>query len=87
MAFESEQGVIAHHPTAIVSDLDELLATCLDLNADARGLGIERIFKELFHHGYGPLYYLAGGDFVGNGFGKNVNLAHDVGWPVGQSLR
>src|ERR1700756_3117212 len=83
MSLEGKQRVVGHHPTSVVGNLDELLATRLHLNADARGLGIQSIFQKFFHHRCGPLHHLAGGDLVGNGFGKNVDLAHEVlGWPV-----
>src|ERR1700740_2626514 len=77
MALEGKQRVVAHHPTTVVGDLDELFATRLDLDADTRGLGIESVLEKFFHHGCGPLHHLAGGDLVGNGFGKHVDFSHN----------
>jgi len=81
MPFKGQQSVVADHTTTIVRDLNELLASRFDLDANAIGGGVERIFEQFFHHGGGPLHHFAGGDLVGNGFGKNMNLAHVCWWP------
>ncbi len=49
MPLKRQQGIVAYHATAVVSDLDELLSARLDLNCDSRGAGIERIFQEFFY--------------------------------------
>ena len=76
MALEGQQGVVAHHAAAVVGDLDELLAAGLDLDLDAGGAGIERIFEQFLDHRSRPLHHFAGGDLVGNVFRKNVDSAH-----------
>src|SRR5580704_17065915 len=77
MALESQQSIIAHHAAAVVSDLDELLAAGFNLNPDAGCARIERIFDQLLGHRSRTLHHFAGGDLVGNVFGKNVNSAHE----------
>src|SRR5580700_7519908 len=77
MALESQQSIIAHHAAAVVSDLDELLAAGFNLNPDAGCARIERIFEQLLGHRSRTLHHFAGGDLVGNAFGKNVDSAHE----------
>ena len=77
VTLEGQQGVVTNHAASVVGDLDELLAAGFDLNLDAGGTGVERIFQKFLDHGGGALHDFAGGDFVGNGFGKNVDLTHD----------
>jgi hypothetical protein len=48
-----------------------------DLNANARGTGVQRVLQQLLHHRRGTLDHLAGGDLVGDSFGKNVDFAHE----------
>ncbi len=76
MAFEGQQRVVAHHAAAVVGDLDELLAPGLNLDLNAGGAGIERIFEQLLGHRSRTLHHFAGGDLVGNVFRKNVDSAH-----------
>ncbi len=42
VAFEGEQGVVAHHAVAVVGDADELASAGLDVDADACGVGVKR---------------------------------------------
>ena len=77
VALEGEQGIVAHHAAAVVGDLDQLLAASLNLNADAGGAGVERIFQQLLGHRSRTLHHFAGGDLVGNVFGKDVDSAHE----------
>jgi hypothetical protein len=76
--FEGQQGVVAHHAAAVISDLDKLFAAGFDLNLDSGRTGVERILQQLLHYRRRPLYHLAGGNLVGNLFGKDVNAAHIV---------
>src|SRR5689334_11776317 len=77
MAFEGQQGIVTNHATAVIGDLDEFFASGFDLNFDAGGTGVQRVFQEFFDHGGRALDDLSSGDFVGNGFGKDVNLTHE----------
>ena len=78
VALEGQHGVVAHHAAAVVDDLDQLLASRLDVHANAVGAGIERVLQQLLHHRGGALDHLAGGDLVGYVFGENVDAAHRV---------
>ena len=73
---ESEQGVVAHHAASVVGDLDELLPTRFDLNLDASGASVERVFEEFLDDRSWTLHHLASGDLVGDCFGENVDAAH-----------
>ena len=79
MPLEGQHGIVAHHAAAVVGDLDEFLSACFHADLDARGAGIERVLQHLLDHGSRPLHHLAGGDLVGNGFGENVDAAHEAG--------
>ena len=76
MALEGEQRIIAHHAAAVVGDADELAAAAFDLDADAGGAGIERVFEQLLDHGRGAIDHFAGGDLVGDLVGECVDAAH-----------
>ena len=76
MALEGQHGIVAHHPTTVVGDLDQFLSARLDLYANARGTGVQRVLQQLLHHRRGTLHHLAGGDLVGNSFGEDVNFTH-----------
>src|SRR5438270_2429386 len=76
MALESQQSVVPDHAATVVSDLNEFLSPGFDLNFDAGGTGVERIFQQFLDDRSRTLYHFAGGDFVGNVFGKDVDFAH-----------
>ena len=86
VALEGQHGVVAHHAAAVVGDLDQLLPARLDLDADARGTGVQRVLQQFLHHRRGTLHHFAGGDLVGDSFGENVDFAHGSvasgQWPV-----
>jgi hypothetical protein len=69
---------VAHHAAAIIGNLDELLASGLDLNLDACGTGVEGVLQQLLHYGRWALNDLAGGDLVSDVLGEDVNTAHGV---------
>ena len=79
MTFESKQRIVPDHATAVIRDLNELLAPGLDLNSDSRGARVERIFEQFLHHGRGPFHHFAGRDFVSNVLRKDVDAAHASG--------
>ena len=68
MAFEGQHGVVAHHAAAVVGNLNQFLSAGLDMDADARGAGVERIFKQFFYHRGRALHHFAGGDLVSHAF-------------------
>src|SRR4029077_20470261 len=61
---------------SVVCDLNEFLPACFDLNLDAGGTGVEGVFEELLDDRSRAFHDLAGGDFVGYGFGEDVDLGH-----------
>src|SRR5664280_448570 len=77
VTLESQHGIVAHHPAAVVGHLDQFLATCFDGDPDAARTGIQRVFQQLLDHRSGALHDFAGGDLVGYVFGENVDAAHD----------
>ena len=78
MALEGEESVVADHAVAVVGDADELAASGFDLDADAGGSGVERVFEELFDDGGGALDDFAGGDLVGHEVGEDADAAHGM---------
>ena len=76
VALKRQHGIVAHHAAAVVGNLDQLLPARLDLYADARGTGVQRVLQQFLHHRRGTLHDLAGGDLVGDSFGKDVDFAH-----------
>ena len=77
VALEGEQRVVAIHAVAVVGDADELAAAGFDLDADAAGAGVERVFEQLLDDGGGTIHHLAGGDLVRHLVGKNANAPHE----------
>jgi hypothetical protein len=78
VAFEGQQGVVTNHAASVVGDLDELFAARFDLNLDAGGTGVKRVLQEFLDHRCRALHHFASRDFVGNGFGKNVDASHGM---------
>ena len=76
MALEGQHGVVADHAASVVGDLDEFFAAGFDDDLDAGGAGVERVFQQFFYDRGGALDHLAGGDLVGDVFGKDVDAAH-----------
>ncbi len=73
VAEDGEAGVVAIHPGAVVGDAEEDGAALLGVDADAAGLGVERVLHELLDHARGPLDDLAGSDLVGQIFRQDVD--------------
>jgi hypothetical protein len=78
VAFEGQHSVVAHHAAAVVGDLNEFLASSLNLHANPPRTRIQRVLQQLLHHRRRALDYFARGDLVGNIFGENVDAAHRV---------
>jgi hypothetical protein len=66
------------HSTSVIDDLDELAASGFNVDANAMGTGVERILQQLLDHRSWALDYLAGGDFVGDIFGEDVDATHQI---------
>ena len=64
VALDGQQRVVPQHAGAVVGDPDHRLPALLDVDQDARGPGVERVFHQLLHHRRRPLHHLAGRDFV-----------------------
>ena len=73
---KGQQRVVAHHAAAIVADLDEFLAACLDLDLDAPRAGVQCILQQLLHYAGRPLHHLAGSDLVGDPVRQHMDAAH-----------
>src|ERR1700741_4401702 len=78
MSLEGKQGVVAHHAVAVVRDADELAAAAFDLDADAGGAGVKRVFEQLLDHGRGAVHHFAGCDLVGDLVGEYADAAHGL---------
>ena len=76
MTLEGQQGVIAAHAVAVIDDADELAASGFDLDANARGACVERVFEKLLDDGGRALDDLSGGNLIRNLVRKNANPAH-----------
>ena len=60
----------------IVAGADEFLASFLEFEDDACGLGVDGVFEEFLDDAGRPLDDLAGGDLVDQGFGQNPDRGH-----------
>ncbi len=78
MPLKGQHGVVAHHAASVVGNLDEFLSARLHADLDPGRARVERVLKHLFDHRGRPFHHLAGGDLVGNVFGKNVDAAHGL---------
>ena len=78
VAFESQQGVVAHHAAAVVGDAYKLAPSALDCEDDTGGPGVESILQQLFDYRSRPVDDLAGGDLVGHLVGQYVDAAHRI---------
>ena len=76
MPLKGQQGVIAVHAAAIVADADQLPPAGFDLDPNAGGPRVERIFEQFLHHRGGPVHHLARGDLVRHLVRKNSNAPH-----------
>ena len=76
MALKGQQGIVAYHAAAVVGHLDQLASAGLHVDADARRPGVQGVFNQFLDHRRRTFHHLAGGDFVGDIFGENVNAAH-----------
>ena len=63
-------------PGAVVGHADETASAGLDFDGDFFGAGIERIFDEFLHDAGGAFDHFAGGDLVGDLFGKQADAVH-----------
>ena len=78
VALEGEEGVVLDHAVAVVGDADEFAAAGFDLDADAGGAGVERVFEEFFDDGGGAFDDFAGGDLVRHEVREDADAAHSV---------
>ena len=65
-------------PSAVVGHANEAASAGLDFHGDARGLGIERVFDQFLHDAGGAFHHFAGGDLVGDVFGKQADAVHET---------
>ncbi len=82
MPFQAEQRIIAAHAAAVIGHADKAPSAGLDFHGDIFGAGVEGIFDQFLHHAGGALNHFAGGDLVGDLFGKELDAVH-----VGTILR
>ena len=76
MAFEREQRVVAAHAPAVVGHADQAASARADFHDDFLRLGVERIFDEFLDDAGRPFHHFAGGDLVGDLFGKEPDAVH-----------
>jgi len=73
MAGQGEPGVLGRHPGAVVARAEAFLAGLLDLQADARGLGVDGVLQQFLGDARRALDDLAGGDLVDEPVGQDAN--------------
>src|SRR5699024_3313993 len=73
VAEEGYARVLGRHAAAVVRHADELPTAAAQLHRDVPRPGVDRVFKQLLHHGGGPFHNLAGGDEVRHEGGEYVN--------------
>jgi hypothetical protein len=66
MAFEGQQRVVFQHTAAVIDNADQSPPACLDVDAQAGGAGIQRVFEKFFDYRSRPFNDFPGGDLVGN---------------------
>ena len=76
MSLECQQRIIPHHADAVIDNPDQLPPAAFYLNLDASGLGVKRVFQQLFHHRRGAVNDLARGNLVRDLVGEYVYATH-----------
>ena len=66
MPLEGQQGIVTHHAAAVIDHVDEFFAATFNLDLDAGGSGVQRVFQQLFQDGDRTLDHLACSDLIGN---------------------
>src|SRR5690349_9305073 len=66
MSLEGEESVVVHHATTVVDDLDEFLPASFDVDANASGASVQRVFEQFLDHRGGSFDDLTCGDLVAN---------------------
>ena len=76
VALESQHGIVAQHPAAVIGNPNQSPAAVFDFDTKRFSARVQRIFEQLLDHRRWPLHDLARGDLVGNLVGKNADTAH-----------
>ena len=76
VTFEAEQRVVASMPSAVVIHADEAASAAPISTVILRGPRVERVFDQFLYDARGPLDHFAGGDLVGDLFGKQFYPVH-----------
>ena len=69
------QGIAAH-AEAVVGHANQTAPARTDFDGDFFCVSIEGIFDKLFHDAGGAFHHFAGGDLVGDLFGKKLDAVH-----------
>ena len=69
VAVEGHARVDGRHATAVVDDLDQVLAAVAEVDLHRSRPGVDGVLHHLLHHRGGPVDDLARGDLVGNDLG------------------
>jgi hypothetical protein len=83
VAFERKQRIVAAHAGTVVGHANQAASARADFDGDFLRAGIERIFHQLLHNARGPLDHFAGGDLVGDLFGKQLDAVHPENFKSG----
>ncbi len=73
---KGQQRIVAVHAVSIVGHANQLASTRLNLHANPRSPGIERIFEQFLHHRRRPVHHLARGNLVSHLIGENPYAPH-----------
>ena len=76
VTLERKDRIVAHHAFAVIRDLQQAASTGFDLDRDARGARVDRIFDELFGDGSGTLNDFARGDLISDVICEDANFGH-----------
>ena len=76
VSFQGQQGVIMAHAHTVVGNPDQCFPALFDLHGDPPAFGIQPIFHQLFDNRGGSFHHLPCGDFIGEDFGKDLDLGH-----------
>jgi hypothetical protein len=78
VALEGQQRIVVIHAAAVVNHADQALAARFCLDANRARARIQRVFEQFLHHGGRTLNHFTRRDFIGDGFRKYADAAHEV---------
>ncbi len=73
MTRQRQRQILPGDTGTVIPHTDQFCAALLDVDFNARGAGIQRVFQQLLDHRGRPLNDFSGGNLVGEQRGKTLN--------------